>query len=68
MNPFPRLESRVRAQEEQQTMLNARIIELSEDITASLRQVRDDQLQTNCKIDAIAQDMASSFRQKDTEI
>lgn len=42
MGTHPRLESRVSAQERQQTILNARIEELSEDMAANFKQLAGD--------------------------
>ncbi|GCF06873.1 hypothetical protein [Dictyobacter arantiisoli] len=49
MSTHPRIESRVSAQERQQTILNARIEELSEDMAESFKQLTGD--------------MAASFKQ-----
>lgn len=42
MSTYPRLEARISAQERQQIILNARIEELSEDMTANINQLSDD--------------------------
>ncbi len=42
MSTYPRLEARVSAQERQQNILNARIEELSEDMTTNIKRLSDD--------------------------
>ena len=49
---LPRLESRVSAQERMQTILHARVEELSEDMTASFGQQAAYQVQFEQKVDA----------------
>jgi uncharacterized coiled-coil protein SlyX len=49
---LPRLEARVGAQERMVTILNARIEELSQDMTASFRELADYQVQTERKMAA----------------
>ncbi len=41
MSTYPRLEARVGAQERQQTILNARIEELADDMTGSFKQLSE---------------------------
>jgi len=57
MNIYPpRLESRVSALERQQTMHTASILEQSEDMTASFKQL-------DTRIEALSEDMTASFKQ-----
>ena len=42
MSTYPRLEARISAQERRQTILDARIEELSEDMTTSIQQLSSD--------------------------
>ena len=51
MNIYPRIESRVSAQERRQLALDARIEELSEDMTASFKQLAGYQIKTEQQID-----------------
>jgi chromosome segregation ATPase len=67
---LPRLETRISLQERRQIMLDARIEELSEDMTAGFKQQADYQIQTERKIascyariEALSEDMTASFRQ-----
>jgi hypothetical protein len=48
---LPRLEARIGAQERMTTILHARIEELSQDMSASFRQLVEYQIQTERKID-----------------
>ena len=60
---LPRIEARVSAQERMQTILHARIEELSQDMIASFRQQAEYQVQLEQKVDArfdkIEADMAT---------
>src|SRR5579864_7583029 len=58
-----RLESRVRAQEEIQMVVNAQIVELAEDIDNVFKILKNGQNQNGRKIDVLSQDMAASFKQ-----
>src|SRR5215472_8788299 len=56
MSTYPRLESRVSALERRQTILDARIEELSEDTATSIKQL-------DARIGELSRDMTVSFKQ-----
>ena len=64
---LPRLEARVSAVERMQAILHARIEEVSEDSTTSIKQLQDYQIQAERRLDArieeLSRDMTASFKQ-----
>ncbi|QBD82522.1 hypothetical protein EPA93_43750 [Ktedonosporobacter rubrisoli] len=60
---LPRLEARIGAQERMATILHARIEELSQDVSASLKQLAEHQTATERKRYALSQDMTTSLKQ-----
>src|SRR5258708_2518732 len=62
---LPRLEARVGAQERLMTILHARIEELSQDMTASFRELADYQVQTERKMEARFDRIEATMATKD---
>lgn len=63
MSTYPRLEARISAQERQQVILNARIEELAEDVTANITQLSTKVEQLSDRVTQLSADMKGSFQQ-----
>jgi len=63
MSTYPRLESRVSAQERRQLVLDARVEELAEDVTASFKQIDTRFNQVDARVTELSRDMSASFKQ-----
>lgn len=63
MSTYPRLESRVSVLERRQIALEARVEELCEDTTASLKQIDTRLNQVEVRVEGLSKDMTASFKQ-----